>query len=108
MDQQHQLETDETLQQVMKQSEHLQQQLTCEQEAANRRTRMLEEENLFLHQQVNPILSHITCSTHTCTTYTHESTICTVIYVLIYCVRTVECRRRIFVGKILQVKSSRG
>ena len=70
MNQQHQLETDETLQQVMKHSEHLQQQLTCEQEAANRRTRMLEEENLVLHQQVSPILSHITCSTHTCTTYT--------------------------------------
>ena len=92
MDQQHQLETDETLQQVMKQSEHLQQQLTCEQVAANRRTRILEEENLFLHQQVSPILSHITCSTHESTVmycYLRTDILC-----------TVECRRRIFVGKI--------
>ena len=63
--QQHLLKTEETLQQVMRQSDNLQQRLIHEQEAVNRRTRDTEEENLSLHQQVSPVLSHITCSTHT-------------------------------------------
>ena len=63
--QQHQLEVEETLQQVMRQSEHLQQLPTCEQEAANRRTREMEEGIRGLHQQVSPILSHISHVVHT-------------------------------------------
>ena len=59
--QQHQLETEETLQQVL---QHVQQQLEHEQAVA-RRTREIEEKIPGVHQQVSPILSHITCSTHT-------------------------------------------
>ena len=63
----HQLETEMTSQQVIGQYQSLQ--LTHEQEAADNSMEM-EEENRGLHQQVSPILSHVTCSTHT-----HESTI---------------------------------
>ena len=74
--QQNQLETEETLQHMMRQSEHLQPQLTHEQEAANRGTREMEKEN---HQQVSPILSHITCM------YTHTHTHMSLQYLLLYC-----------------------
>ena len=44
---------------MIRQSEHLQQQLTREQEAANRRTREMEEENRCLHQQVSSFMSDV-------------------------------------------------
>ena len=55
--QQHQLETEETLQQVMRQSEHPPQQLSCEQETANRGTREVEEEIHGLQQQVSLLIN---------------------------------------------------
>ena len=63
----------EALQQMMKKLHPL---LTYEQqEAANRNTREMEEENPGLHQQVSLILSHITCSTHTHTRVYNKYTV---------------------------------
>ena len=47
------LDTEETIEQMMKQSEYLPQQLTCEQKTANRRTREMEEEIHDLQRQVS-------------------------------------------------------
>ena len=44
---------------MIRQSEHLQQQFTREQEAANKRTREMEEENRCLHQQVSSFMSDV-------------------------------------------------
>ena len=44
---------------MMRQSKHLQQQLTHEQEAANRRTREMEKENHGFHQQVSSFTSDV-------------------------------------------------
>ena len=57
--QQHQLDIEEILQQVMRQSEHLQQQITHGHKAANRRTREMEEENHGLHQRVSSFMSDV-------------------------------------------------
>ena len=52
--QQHQLEIEE-----MRQSEHLQQQITHGHKAANRKTREMEEENHGLHQRLSSFMSDV-------------------------------------------------
>ena len=93
--QQHQLETEETLQQVL---QHLQQKLEREQEVA-RRTREIEEKIQGVHHQVSPILSHITCMQYT---HTLESTICT--FILCTVCTTAVCVVSLMTAIIVQEK----
>ena len=57
--QKHQLESENTLQQVIRQSENIQKQLFHEQEAAKRRTGEMEKKNHGLHQQVSSFMPDV-------------------------------------------------